>query len=198
MSVYIYMDDHHGCIFITRHEDEEWDEDCIVPTFTQSSVCVMVWGCIFRGQKGLLIVLEYPGGKRGGMTVKCYQEQVLEGVLLDFWEEMKVMKGDIVFQQDNAAAHQARSMKDWLRDHGITLLFHPPNSPDLNPTEHIWHELKHHLRNLSRHPTTIEELKEAVKRVWNEIPIDDINKYIDRIPDIVQAMKKGYGGHTEY
>jgi hypothetical protein len=102
---YIYMDDCHGRIFVTQHEDEEWDEDCIVPTFTQSSVRVMVWGCVFRGQKGLLIVLEYPGGKQGGMTAKHYQEQVLEGVLLDFWEEMKVMKGDIMLQQDNAAAH---------------------------------------------------------------------------------------------
>ena len=61
-------------MYVTRRTDEEYDKDCLVPTFKQSAVCVMVWGCIMKGQKGPLIVLEYLGGKGGGMNSACYQE----------------------------------------------------------------------------------------------------------------------------
>ena len=69
---YIYLWDNRGRIYVTQHPGEEFDEDCLVPTFKQSSVCVMVWGCIIKGQKGPLVVLEYPGGKGGGMNTARY------------------------------------------------------------------------------------------------------------------------------
>lgn len=71
---------------MTRTKDKEFDEDCLVPTFKQSNIWIMVWGCIMKGRKGPLVALEYPGGQGGGMTAARYQEQVLEGVLLDFWK----------------------------------------------------------------------------------------------------------------
>lgn len=69
---YIYLGDSCSCIFITQCANEEFDKNCLVPTFKQSSVCVMVWDCIMEGRKGPLIVLEYPGGKGGGMNTKRY------------------------------------------------------------------------------------------------------------------------------
>ena len=39
---YVYLGDRHGRIFVTRRPDEEYDEECLVPTFKQSSVCIMV------------------------------------------------------------------------------------------------------------------------------------------------------------
>jgi hypothetical protein len=41
-----------------------------------------------EGRKGPLVVLEYPGGKGGGMNSTRYCEQVLEGVVKGFFEEM--------------------------------------------------------------------------------------------------------------
>uniref|UniRef100_A0A3P8S9W1 Tc1-like transposase DDE domain-containing protein n=1 Tax=Amphiprion percula TaxID=161767 RepID=A0A3P8S9W1_AMPPE len=43
-----------------------------------------------------------------------------------------------VFQQDNAAVHNARLTKDFFTENNITLLDHPTCSPDLNPIENIW------------------------------------------------------------
>jgi hypothetical protein len=49
----------------------------------------MVWGCIMKGVKGPLIILEDLGGKGGRMTAARYREQVLEGALIDFHQDMK-------------------------------------------------------------------------------------------------------------
>jgi hypothetical protein len=65
---YCYQGDTHEWIYVTRRADEEYEEGCVSPTFKQSSLHVMVWGCIIRGQKGPLVVLEYPGGRGGGMN----------------------------------------------------------------------------------------------------------------------------------
>ena len=42
-----------------------------------------------EGQKGPLVVLEYPGGRGGGMNTQRYCEQVLESVVKGFFEEMQ-------------------------------------------------------------------------------------------------------------
>ncbi|KAF8158854.1 hypothetical protein BJ912DRAFT_866307, partial [Pholiota molesta] len=68
--------------------DEELFKDCLVPTFKQSPIHVMVWGCIIGGEKGPLIALDYPGGRGGGMNSARYQEQVLDGAFLDFYCRM--------------------------------------------------------------------------------------------------------------
>jgi hypothetical protein len=195
---YVYMDNHHGCIYITRRDNEEWDEECLVPTFKQSSVRIMIWACIIQGQKGPLVVLQYEGGKGGGLSAAKYQEQVLEPVLEDWLTEMEEENGFIIFQQDSAPSHKAKAMLKWFSDHGISLLFHPPNSPDLNPIEHIWNELKHRLRNLEHHPINLQQLIEAVKSIWEEIPLDNVNRFIDQMPEVVQAVRLARGGHTKF
>jgi hypothetical protein len=195
---YIYMDDCHGRIYVTRRDDEEWDEDCLVPTFKQSSVHIMIWACIVRGQKGPLVVLQYKGGKGGGLSAARYQEQVLEPVLEDWLKKMEEESGFVIFQQDGAPSHKAKATLKWFSDRGISLLFHPPNSPDLNPIEHVWNELKRRLRNLEHHPTNLQQLIEAVENIWEEIPLDIVNRYIDRMPEIVQALKSAKGGHTKF
>jgi len=53
-----------------QRSDEEYDENCLVLNFKQSPVWVMVWACVMRGIKGPLVVLEYPGGKGGGMRTQ--------------------------------------------------------------------------------------------------------------------------------
>jgi transposase len=50
---------------------------------------------------------------------------------------------------DNATFHKHPKIKELLEQHGHTLVFLPPYSPDLNPIEHIWHELKALIRRLN-------------------------------------------------
>ncbi|GLB37419.1 putative DDE superfamily endonuclease [Lyophyllum shimeji] len=195
---YIHLDDKQGRVWVTRRVDEALEDDCLVSTFSQSTIRVMVWAVVMLGQKGPLVVLDYPGGKGGGMNTQRYREQVLEGALLDFHTRMKAVKGNVIFQQDNAPSHKSKGTKQWLASHGIPLLFHPSGSPDLNPIEPVWHELKTRLRALAHRPTSVESLKQAVRQVWEDIPIEDIDKHIRRMPDRVEAVRAAHGGHTNF
>lgn len=65
-----------------------------------------------QGRKGPLIVLEYPEGKKDRMNSKKYQKQVLEDCLKDFYVEIERERGLIWFQQDRAASHTSKSIKD--------------------------------------------------------------------------------------
>ena len=139
---YVHLDDHSGHVYVTCHADEEYNENCVIPTFKQSSVQVMVWGCIMKGRKEPLAVLEYPGGRGGGMTGQWYISQVLEAHLHTFYNQMKEERPEVMFQQDGAPSHTSKLAKRWLVDHGILVFPHPPSSPNVNPIEPVWHELK--------------------------------------------------------
>jgi transposase len=183
---------------VTRRPDEEYLEECLAPTFQQSSLRVMIWSCIGLGWKGPIVVLDYPGGKGGGMTAKRYQEQVLEAVVKKLYADLEKKLGGIHFQHDGAASHRAKSTQRWLEQHNIRLLFHPTSSPDLDPIERVWHELKRRLRKRNHIPTSLEELKRAVQEVWEEIPQEFIDKQIHKMPECVTAVLKAKGGHTKY
>ena len=127
-----------------------------------------------------------------------YQEQVLDGVLRDFFVEMKSEKPQLKFQQDNAPSHRSKSMMKWFKESSIPLLFHPPSSPNISLIEPVWHKLKKALWALPHLPTTIQELCAAILSVWDTLPIEDVDKHINRIHDCVEAILAAKGGHTRF
>ena len=195
---YVYLNDTHGVVYVTRRSDEVLHEDCVVPTFKQSSLRVMVWGCIIKGRLGPLVVLEYPGGRGGGMNSQRYQEQVLEAELEGFYKQMGQERGSVKFQQDNAALHTSKTTKQWLKTHAIDLFDHPANSPDLSAIEPIWHELKTIIRDRQHPPSSLEALKQAVREAWKSISVEAVDKQINHMSDRVAAVLAGKGGHTNF
>ncbi|KAI4871719.1 hypothetical protein NFI96_028225, partial [Prochilodus magdalenae] len=73
-----------------------------------------------------------------------------------------------VFQHDNDPKHTARITKEWLRKKHIKVLEWPSQSPDLNPIEDLWRELK--LCVSQGQPRNLAGLEEICVEEWAKIP----------------------------
>ena len=51
---------------------------------------------------------------------------------------------------DNASFHKSQTITRLIEDAGATLMYLPPYSPDLNPIEHSWHQIKTAIRKIMR------------------------------------------------
>ncbi len=92
-----------------------------------------------------LLVLVHCVFLKTNVTAPVYQ-YILEHVMLPSAGQL-FKDADLIFQQDLAPAHTAKSTKSWLNDHGVGVLDWPANSPDLNPIENRWDIVKRKMRN---------------------------------------------------
>jgi len=69
----------------------------------------------------------------------------------------------------------------------------PPESPDLDPIEMLWHELKHFLWTIVK-PTTKEQLLEGITRFWKErMTAEKCTMYINHLKKVVPMVIQHQG-----
>ena len=73
----------------------------------------------------------------------------------------------------------------------------PPQSPDLNPIEHLWTELKRRLRAAPT-ATSIDELWERVQREWWAVDSEECLKLVGTMPKRISDAIKAQGGYTKW
>ncbi|KAI0997290.1 hypothetical protein K3495_g10896 [Podosphaera aphanis] len=104
----------------------------------------------------------------------------------------------LIFQQDNDPKHTARATKVFLRSKKITCLDWPAQSPDLNPIEHLWGELKRRLGRYDEYPKGVGELWERIKNEWSKVPLRSCQNLIESMPKRIEAVVAAKGGNTRY
>jgi len=65
--------------------------------------------------------------------------------LFEIWVEkllIKELKAGQVVMMDNTAFHKSKKTKELIESVGCRLIFVPPYSPDLNPIEKFWDNMK--------------------------------------------------------
>lgn len=65
--------------------------------------------------------------------------QIIEGTLLPFVRNVYPASHSLM--QDNDPKHNSKMGKKFLEDNNVNWWRTPPESPDLNPIENLWHEL---------------------------------------------------------
>ena len=151
-------------------------------------VKVHVWAGISRRGRTSICIFE------GIMDVSLYIE-VLEATLLPFLS--LVYPDGHRFMADNDPKHTLKDAKEFLRVNNINWWRMPAESPDCNPIENLWHELKEYNRRVIK-PTTKQQLIDGIKEIWETVTVAKCEKYINHLKKVQSKVIELHGAATGY
>lgn len=156
---------------------------------------VMVWAGITSSGKTPLVFVDQ-GVK---INAAVYQEEILRKVVLP-WSKKNYKNRSWTFQQDWAPAHSAKSTMKFCKENFPKFwdqTLWPSNSPDLNPMDFsIWGILDSKIS--AKNYTSIENLKTALKKAWNDIPRKTLSTIVKNFRKRLEACVAAKGGHFEH
>ncbi|KAI4874845.1 hypothetical protein NFI96_010394 [Prochilodus magdalenae] len=169
-----------------------YDPKNTVPTVKHGGGKHNVFGGVFSAKgTGLLHRIT---GKMDGARVPHNPEGHLSSILPSA-RDLKMGRG-WVFQHDNDPKHTAKATKDWLKKNHIKVMEWPSQSPDLNPIENLWRELK--VRVAKRQPTNLHDLERICKEEWAKIPPGVCAKLVVNYNKRLTAVLANKGFATKY
>jgi transposase len=125
----------------------------------------MFWGCM--GWQGT----GYGSKLETSLTKEVYV-QILEDEFLKSLEHLGMEPKELIYMHDNARPHKAKISLKWPEEHGIECLEWTANSPDLNPIENLWAELKRRLGEYQEPLNGMLELGDRVQTIWDGFTAD--------------------------
>ena len=149
---------------------------------------VSLWGCICADGLGHAEIYVDSLDARRYQTILGLN---LVSSARQFWP-----RGQWWFQQDNWTVHTASTSRAWFDNHGIDLLDWPAWSPDLNPIEELWNDLKR--RVYGKHPQTMEELERIITEEWAATDLNFIARICRNMPHRLQQVISNHGHKIPY
>ena len=188
-------------VWVTRRPGEEYLDDCLVPRFARCST-IIVWGAIYRNQKGQLVV--WDTHTWGIITGQTYVDRIIRPYLHPWWQFLHQIgitnSGYIYIQHENAPAHRSRTTTNAMEELGLAnyLLPWPATSPDMNPIEGVWCLLKRRIMRRHPRPTTVPTLLTAINEEWTALSPQDIQQLTSSMPTRISELITLRGGHTRF
>jgi transposase len=178
---------HHGREYVQRPIGAALDPKYTLKT-EQLEGKVSLWGCICAGGLGHAELYV------DSLDARRYQSILALNLVSSahqFWP-----KGQWWFQQDNWSVHTASTSQAWFHNHGIDLIDWPAWSPDLNPIENLWNDLKR--RVYAHHPQTMEELEHYIGLEWQATDLNFISHICRSMPRRLQLLRESCGHKISY
>ena len=133
---------------------------------------------------------------------------IFDGIMNAEWYEAILEQGLIPFlrdvypcghrlMQDNDPKHTSNRISRFLDEQRVNWWKTPPESPDCNPIENLWHELKEYLRREVK-PSRKEELVEGIVQFWETVDVAKCRKYIRHLRKVLPRVIECNGGPTGY
>lgn len=173
--------------YVRRSSSEKMLPECVLPTVKHGGGSIMVWGCFSAKGTGDLIRVE-------GIMKKVDYLNILQEHAVP--SGLKIIGQGFCMQQDNDPKHSSRLCRGFLeqkeRRRVLSNMEWPPQSPDLNPIELLWEELDRRVRDSA--PTSQSDLWRLLQEAWESLPAITLQKLVDRMPRLVEAVIKSKGG----
>ncbi len=163
---------------------------CLVSTVQTAAGGIMVWGVFSWHTLGPLVPIEHH------LNTTVYLSIVAEHVHLFMTTVYHLL---MYFQQDNAPCHKDQIISDWFLEHDneFTLLKWTPQSPDLNPIEHLWDVVEREILIMdvqtTVQTTNLQQLRDAIMTIWTKISEERFQHLVESMPQRIKAVLKTKG-----
>lgn len=174
-----------------RRPHEKLEARNIIPTVKHGGGTLQIWGCMTS--KGIGWMCKLPQG----LDAETYKEILDDEATLTAQHYFGGFE-KCLFQQDGASVHTSKEVKRHLEKKKIQFLPWPAQSPDLNPIENIWADVKKRVAERRGDITNKQKLWEAIEEEWEATPKDLCRRLIESIPERLLAVIKAKGGPTKY
>ena len=117
----------------------------------------------------------------GKNTAESYIKRLKDELL----PEIRLARGRVIFQQDNAPIHKTAAVATFLAENNIATLEWPPQSPDLSSIENIWNVMKMKMNALKPRPRSHALMRDACADIWltltDDVPISFLQTFRERL-----------------
>ena len=171
----------------------------------------MVWTCFCGDKSGPILARN-----QGGICAVEYMEILSDGLISMIDNLLKKLadqdticvadETSLIFIQDNASCYRDRRVFKFLQDCGILVMRWPAQSPDLNPLENVWPDLKYRFYKqfidlglrLSTSSAAVTQYIKIIRESWADVDQEFLHRLIESMLKRVAAVIAANGGATKY